>query len=201
MTPPTILSGRFVRLEPLSLHHLQALCDVGLDPELWRWTTSLIGTREDMRNYIEQALIGQKNGTMLPFAIIERNSETAIGSSRYGNIDTANRRVEIGWTWVARAWQRTAVNTETKYLLLTYAFEKLDCVRVEFKTDSLNEKSRTALMRIGASEEGVLRNHMIVYGGRMRHSVYYSIIDSEWPAVKCRLEGMLDTAKQKGGGF
>jgi RimJ/RimL family protein N-acetyltransferase len=115
-----------------------------------------------------------------------------VGSTRFGNIDTYNRHVEIGWTWIGKEWQRTYVNTETKYLMLSYAFEELGCIRVEFKTDSLNERSRNAILRIGAIEEGMFRNHMIVQGGRFRHSVYFSIIDSEWPALKARLEEKLN---------
>jgi RimJ/RimL family protein N-acetyltransferase len=127
----------------------------------------------------------------LPFALIEKSSGRAIGSTRYGNIDRTHYRVEIGWTWVAPAWQRSAVNTEAKYLLLQHAFETLGCIRVELKTDSLNEKSRVAILRIGAREEGTFRNHMITSSGRIRHSVYFSILDSEWPAVKSRLRTML----------
>ncbi|MBI3193358.1 MAG: GNAT family N-acetyltransferase [Ignavibacteriae bacterium] len=133
----------------------------------------------------------QMEGTALPFAIIENNSNKAIGSTRYGNIDHVNKRLEIGWTWVARPWQRTAINSETKLLLLTHAFETLGCIRAEFKTDSLNLQSRAALLRIGAKEEGIFRNHMITPGGRIRHSVYFSIIESEWKDVKKRLEEKL----------
>lgn len=127
----------------------------------------------------------------MPFAIVELASGTVVGSTRYGNIDRANRRVEIGWTWIGRPWQRTAVNTESKYLLLRHAFETLGCIRVEFKTDALNERSRQALLRIGAKEEGIFRSHVVTSTGRIRDSVYFSIIDREWPAVKTRLEAML----------
>jgi RimJ/RimL family protein N-acetyltransferase len=146
-----------------------------------------------MAAFIESALDEQERGVSLPFAILEKNTGRAIGSTRYGNIDRAHHRVEIGWTWVARAWQRTAMNTEAKYLLLKHAFETLGCMRVELKTDSLNERSRTAILRIGAREEGIFRNHMITSSGRIRHTVYFSIIDSEWPAVRVRLESMLNT--------
>ena len=145
-----------------------------------------------MKNYLSTALQWQSEGAAIPFAIIEKESGKAIGSTRYGNIDNVNRRLEIGWTWISRTWQRTAVNTETKYLLLKHAFETLKCIRVEFKTDSRNEQSRKALLRIGAKEEGVFRNHMITPSGRLRHSVYYSIIDSEWNDVKKRLEEKLN---------
>jgi len=188
---PISLEGAHVKLEPLSYAHHQQLCEVGLDPELWKITMTLIRTPEEMKNYIETALKEQQEVRSLPFAIIEKKSGKAIGSTRYGNIDTTNRHVEIGWTWIARPWQRTAINTEAKYLLLTHAFETLGCIRVEFKTDSLNSQSRNALLRIGAKEEGIFRNHMIAPGGRLRHSVYYSIIDTEWPHVKRMLEEKL----------
>jgi len=144
-----------------------------------------------MRKYIDAALKDLSDGKALPFAIIEKNSNKAVGSTRFGNIETVHRRVEIGWTWIARQWQRTFINTETKYLLLSHAFETLGCMRVEFKTDSTNNRSRAALKRIGAQEEGIFRNHMIVPGGRIRHSVYFSIIDSEWGEVKKELEKKL----------
>ena len=188
---PVTLEGKCIRLEPLSLAHHAALCHVGLDQDVWRWITAPVRTPEEMRAYIETALAEQAAGTALPFATIERASGRAIGSTRYGNIDRSNRRVEIGWTWIARPWQRTAVNTEAKYLMLRHAFETLGCIRVELKTDSLNERSRKAILRIGAQEEGTFRNHMITASGRIRHTVYYSIIDSEWPAVKANLEEKL----------
>ena len=136
-------------------------------------------------------------GVALPFAIVEKATGRVIGSTRYGNIDRGHHRVEIGWTWVARDWQRTAVNTEAKYLLLKHAFETLGCMRVEFKTDSLNERSRAAILRLGAREEGIFRNHMITASGRIRHTVYFSIIDSEWPVVKGRLEAKLNSHKRQ----
>ncbi len=180
-----------MRLEPLSHAHDGALADVGLDEELWRWIPSAVRTPGEMKAYIQTALDEQARGVSLPFAIIDKATGRAIGSTRYGNIDRIHHRVEIGWTWVARAWQRTAINTEAKYLLLRHAFEKLGCLRVEFKTDSLNERSRAALLRIGARQEGIFRNHVITASGRIRHSVYFSIIESEWPAVKLDLEAKL----------
>lgn len=188
---PITLQGSRVRLEPLTIEHHEALCRIGLDPELWRWTTAPVLTPEEMREYIEVALRWQSEGTALPFATVERASGGIVGSTRFANIDPPNRRVEIGWTWVSRRWQRTFVNTEAKYLMMKHAFEDLGCARVEFKTDSLNERSRAALLRIGAIEEGTLRNHMITSTGRLRHSVYFSVLDSEWPAVKSRLEEKL----------
>jgi N-acetyltransferase len=188
---PIIMEGRAVRLEPLSLSHHSQLCEAGLDFELWHWTTQNVRTPQDMRTYIEQALAEQARGTSLPFVTIDQASGKVIGSTRYLNIDVSNLRVEIGATWLAKNWQRTAANTEAKYLMLRHAFEKFGCIRVEFKTDSLNQRSRDAILRLGAKEEGTLRNHMLTWTGRIRHTVYFSIIDSEWPEVKARLEEML----------
>ncbi len=190
---PVTLTGMHVRLEPLAKAHLAGLAEVGLDEELWRWIPTPVRTREEMASYIETALDEQARGISLPFAIMEHATGRAIGSTRYGSIDRTHHRVEIGWTWVARAWQRTVINTEAKYLLLRHAFETLGCLRVELKTDSLNDKSRAAILRLGAREEGMFRNHMITSTGRIRHSVYFSIIDSEWPAVKARLEAKLNS--------
>jgi N-acetyltransferase len=184
---PVILEGRHVRLEPLTPRHAAGLAEVGLDEDLWRWIPTPVRTPEEMSGYVQTALDEQTKGSALPFVLVERSSGRVIGSTRYGNIDRDHYRVEIGWTWVARQWQRTAINTEAKYLLLRHAFERLKCIRVELKTDSLNERSRAAILRIGAREEGVFRNHMITASGRIRHSVYFSILDSEWPEVKGQL--------------
>jgi RimJ/RimL family protein N-acetyltransferase len=188
---PVTLAGRHVRLEPLSLDHLDGLCEIGFDEGVWRWTLATVQTPEDMREYVVAALKSQDEGTALPFATVEQRSNRVIGSTRFANIDKEHRRLEIGWTWIVPAWQRTIINTEAKYLMLSHAFETLECNRVEFKTDSLNEKSRNALRRIGAQEEGTFRNHMITQGGRLRHTVYFSIINSEWPTVKANLESKL----------
>ncbi len=188
---PVTLAGRHVRLEPLSQAHCGELSAVGLEEELWRWIPTPVRTPEEMSAYIAAALDEQARGVSLPFALIEKSSGKAIGSTRYGNIERTHHRVEIGWTWVAPAWQRTSVNTEAKYLLLRHAFETLGCMRVELKTDSLNEKSRAAILRMGAREEGTFRNHMITAGGRIRHTVYFSVVDSEWPKVKSRLQAMM----------
>src|SRR6266571_3398147 len=192
---PVLLEGAHVRLEPLAKGHLAGLAEVGLCEELWRWIPTPVRTPEEMAAYIEAALNEQERGLALPFAIVEKATGRAIGSTRYANIDRMHHRVEIGWTWVAREWQRTAINTEAKYLLLRHAFETLGCMRVELKTDSLNERSRAAIWRIGAREEGIFRNHMITASGRVRHTVYFSIIDSEWPAVKAGLEATLRSSK------
>lgn len=191
---PVTLEGAHVRLEPLSMAHYAHLSQVGLDEELVKITQAYAPTPDGLRAYIEKALQRQADGTALPFAVIAKAVGRAIGSSRYAAIDRTNRRLEIGWTWYGRALQRTAVNTECKYLLLRHAFETLGCIRVEFKTDVLNERSRNALLRIGAKEEGIFRKHMIMPSGRVRDTIYFSIIDVEWPRVKARLEGMLDRA-------
>ncbi|MEA2786542.1 MAG: hypothetical protein QOF71_2646 [Candidatus Eremiobacteraeota bacterium] len=185
---PVVLTGRHVCLEPLTAGHVEGLARVGLDPELWRWGLSTLATADDMRAYVEIALDEQLRGVSLPFAIVDRASDEVIGSTRYGNIAPADRRLEIGWTWYAASHQRTAANTETKLLLLAHAFETLGAMRVEFKTDALNLRSRAALARIGAVEEGTFRKHMLAASGRVRDSVYFSIVDTEWPAVKARLD-------------
>jgi RimJ/RimL family protein N-acetyltransferase len=170
------------------------LCAVGLDPELWELIPYRVVTPEDMAAYIQSALDAQAAGTALPFATVHLASRQVIGSTRYMNIDRANRRVEIGATWIAGPWRRTAVNTEAKYLMLRHAFEALGCIRVELKTDALNLRSRDAILRIGAKEESTLRQHMITWSGRLRDSVYFSILDSEWPGVKQDLEQKLSRA-------
>lgn len=188
---PVTLEGRAVRLEPMSREHLPGLCAVGLDPEIWRWYVLPVRTADEMAGVVDTALKEQAAGVTLPFVTVEAASGRVVGSTRYLNIDATHHRLEIGWTWLARPWRRTAINTEAKYLLLRHAFETLRCIRVELKTDSLNEHSRAAILRIGAQEEGTFRNHMITESGRLRHSVYYSVIEAEWPAVKARLERML----------
>jgi len=195
---PVTLEERHARLEPLTKAHLPGLVEVGLDEDLWRWIPTPVRTAEEMEAYIQTALDEQERGVSLPFAIVERATGKAIGSTRYGNIERTHHRVEIGWTWVARQWQRTTINTEAKYLVLKHAFETLGCMRVELKTDSLNERSRAAILRIGAREEGTFRNHMITASGRIRHTVYFSIVDSEWPEVKKRLEAKLNNGNSRG---
>jgi N-acetyltransferase len=180
-----------VRLEPLSESHHAGLCEAGLDPELWTWTNVGIASPQEMAEYIRNALAAQAAGTALTFATTLRDSGRAIGGTRFMNIEPAHRRVEIGFTWIGREWQRTPVNTEAKYLMLRHAFETWGCIRVELKTDVLNRKSREAIARIGATEEGVLRRHIITQSGRVRDTVYYSILDSEWPSVKANLEQKL----------
>jgi RimJ/RimL family protein N-acetyltransferase len=188
---PVILAGRYVRLEPLSIDRVDALCAVGLDPELWTWIPTAVRTPDDMRRYVETALADRDRGSALPFVTIEQSSGTVVGSSRFAAIDIANRRVEIGWTWIGKPWQRTFVNTEAKLLMLRHAFEQWGCVRVELKTDRLNERSRAAIARIGATEEGIFRRHVLTASGRWRDTVYFSMLDTEWPAIRARLEARL----------
>lgn len=185
---PLVLEGAFVRLEPLTRAHAAPLGEVALDADIWRWTLSRIETADDMLRYVERALEERAAGTGYPFATIERASGRVAGSTRYLAIDPSHRRLEIGYTFLAPAWQRTALNTEAKYLLLRHAFDVLGMNRVEFKTDALNERSRAALRRIGAKEEGTLREHAITDRGRVRDSVYFSVLAREWPDVKAGLE-------------
>ena len=182
-----VLENEFVRLEPLKIEHHSALCEVGLVEELWRLIPVQIDSRQAMRNYIEIALDEQRRGVSLPFATVEKSTNKVVGSTRFGNIDVKNLRAEIGWTWIAPAWQKTFVNTNAKLLMLTHAFETWKCVRVELKTDVLNEKSRNAILRLGAKQEGIFRQHVICESGRLRDTVYFSILDNEWQDVKGNL--------------
>ncbi len=188
---PCTLAGRHVRLEPLELSHVDELLEVALAPELWRFTTGRVDSREALANYVTRAVAERDAGVSLPFITRESGSGRAIGSTRFGNISRDDRRVEIGWTWVGTQWQRTAANTEAKYLMLSHAFETWGCVRVELKTSTLNERSRAAIKRIGGVEEGILRRHMRNADGTWRDTVYFSILDHEWPAAKQRLEERL----------
>jgi RimJ/RimL family protein N-acetyltransferase len=188
---PVTLEGQFVRLEPLSLDHLPGLTQIGLDAEIWRWMPMSVQSPSDMRRLIEEAVAESEAGTMVPFATIDKATAKPVGSTRYLSIVPQHRRLEIGWTWLGPTAQHSAINTEAKLLMLTHAFDKLGALRVEFKTDALNEKSRTALTKIGTTEEGVFRNHMIMPGDRRRDSAYYSIIEEEWPRVRQHLESRL----------
>lgn len=189
---PVILEGERVRLEPLSLAHEESLIAAAGDGELWNSSVTIVPSRVTMGAYISSALNAQAQGSELPFVIIQKSTGKIVGSTRFYFIDHDNRHIEIGYTWLAASAQRTGVNTEAKVLLLTHAFERLGCIRVAFITDVLNEQSRTAILRLGAKQEGVLRNHMIMPGGRYRDSVCFSIIEAEWPEVKARLEAKLE---------
>lgn len=186
------LEGDHVRLEPLEDAHVPALVEVGLVPDLWRWTVTHVETPDDLRRYIETALTARNAGTEQPFATIDRGSGRVVGSTRFLSIEPAHRRLEIGYTWIAPDWQRSAVNSEAKLLMLAHAFERLGALRVEFKTDALNERSRQALLGIGATFEGIFRQHMLVDDGRRRDSAWYSVIDTEWPAVRDHLRLRLE---------
>ena len=188
---PVILEGSRVRLEPLTLEHVPRLAEDAVDPAIWQWTIARPTDEAGLRAWAETALAGRAAGTEFPFVTIDAATGRPIGSSRFMNIVLEHRRLEIGWTWVAPAWQRTGANREAKLLMLGHAFDTLGCRRVEFKTDSLNEPSRTALLGIGAQFEGIFRKHMVMPGGRMRHSAWYSVIDEEWPAVRAGLERSL----------
>jgi N-acetyltransferase len=190
---PITLEGSVVRLEPIRRDHDADFWDISKDAldDIFQWIPYRMMAREDFQRLVEKAFDEQKRGESVVFATVERGSGRVIGSTRYMNIDRVNRRVEIGSTWIAPPWQRTAVNTEAKYLMLRHAFEVWNCFRVELKTDALNQKSRNAILRLGAKEEGTLRRHVITWTGRVRDSVYFSILDSEWPEVKAKLEGRL----------
>lgn len=189
---PVTLTGTLVRLEPLGPEHAEDLYAAAQEPLIWRWMPdNPSGSLEDMRAWIEAALRQRETGTQLPFAIVEQATDTAVGSTRYLNISPRDRGLEIGWTWLTPRVQRTGVNTECKYLLLRHAFEQLEAIRVQIKTDGRNDISQRAIERLGAQREGVLRKHMLVQDTYIRDTVMYSILDSEWPAVKARLEDFL----------
>lgn len=190
---PLTLEGSVVRLEPIRHEHAQAFWNVAKDAldDIFQWIPYRMKTREDFQSLVDKAFDEQERGESIVFATVERRSGRVVGSTRFMNIDRINRRVEIGSTWIAPAWQRTAVNTEAKYLMLRHAFEVWKCIRVELKTDALNHKSRDAILRIGAKEEGTLRRHVVTWTGRVRDSVYFSILDTEWPEARIRLEATL----------
>ena len=190
---PVTLEGSTVRLEPIRREHAEIFWEISRDAldEIFQWIPYRVKTREDFRRLVDKIFEEQERGESVAFATVEGGSGQVIGSTRFMNIDRANRRVEIGSTWIIPEWQRTAVNTEAKYLMLRHAFEVWNCFRVELKTDALNLKSRNAILRLGAKEEGTLRRHVITWTGRVRDSVYFSILDSEWPTVRATLEQKL----------
>ncbi len=190
-TDPVSLQGKRVILVPLSASHHDPLVEAVKDGELWNlWYTS-IPTPERMRAEIDRRLELQRRGSMLPFAVIDAASNTAVGMTTYMHIDAANRRVEIGSTWYRRSVQRSGLNTECKLLLLTHAFEQLKCIAVEFRTHFFNRQSRAGIERLGAKLDGILRQHQIGANGTLRDTCVYSILDREWPAVKAHLEYQL----------
>jgi RimJ/RimL family protein N-acetyltransferase len=194
---PVILEGQHVRLEPLSLAHEDSLNAAAADGELWNSTVTYVPRRAEMADYIAAALREQAQGHDLPFVIICKSPDRVVGTTRFYFIDRLNRHTEIGYTWLAASAQRSAVNTESKLLLLSHAFETWRCIRVALVTDVLNQQSRAAILRLGAKEEGVLRNHLIMHSGRYRDSVCFSIIETEWPEVKARLTAKLGQYVEK----
>lgn len=192
---PVTLSGLYVRLIPMEHAHVPELARIGLAAEIWKFMRyGLVDSEDKMRDWVDAILKLQDSGSDLPFTVIHLPTGKIAGATRYLNISSTNRSVEIGGTWYGLEFQRTVVNTEAKYLLLAYAFEKLGCVRVQFKTDTRNERSQRAIERLGAIREGVFRNHMILPDGSLRSSVIYSILADEWPAVKIRLAGLISPA-------
>jgi RimJ/RimL family protein N-acetyltransferase len=188
---PVVLEGTHVRLEPLTADHVPALVRVGLDARIWEFSRTLLRNESDVARYVAAALEVQRAGTALPFATVDRRSQRVVGSNRFETIDVESQRTEIGWSWLNPDWWRTPINTEAKYLMLRHAFESWGCVRVEFKTLSRNRRSRDAVLRLGASEEGTLRRRIRDQDGSLSDVVYFSILDSEWPSVKGRLEQRL----------
>lgn len=194
---PVVLTGKCVRLEPMTEAHIPALAEIGVGQTFWGFMLyGNMETEADMANWVREILSRASRGTDLPFVAIHLASGRAAGATRYLNIMPKDRGLEVGGTWYGSEFQRTAVNTECKYLLLKHAFETLGCIRVQLKTDLRNERSQRAIERIGAVKEGVLRNHMILPDGRIRHSVFYSILDTEWDEVKRKLEEMLEKKGQ-----
>jgi RimJ/RimL family protein N-acetyltransferase len=190
---PVVLTGKHVRLEPMTEAHIPALAEIGVGQTFWSFMLyGDIKSVHDMWDWVQDILSRAEKGTDLPFVAIHLASGRVAGATRYLNIMPNDRGLEIGGTWYGTDFQRSAVNTECKYLLLQHAFEKLQCIRVQLKTDSRNVRSRKAIERIGAVKEGILRNHMILPDGHYRHSVFYSILDTEWPAAKKRLEEMMN---------
>ena len=190
---PVTLQGSAVCLEPIRREHAELFWHAAKDllDDIFQWIPYRMKTLEDFEHLVEKALGEQDRGESVVFATVERKSGKVIGSTLLMNIDRVNRRVEIGSTWIAPAWQSTAINTEAKYLMLQHAFEIWQCIRVELKTDALNQGSRNAILRIGAKEEGTLRKHLITWTGRVRDTVYFGILDTAWPEVKARLEGSM----------
>ncbi|MGF6921179.1 GNAT family N-acetyltransferase [Paraburkholderia sp. 40] len=192
------LSGSLVELRPLREEHAQALVDAAADGQLWDMKLTVVPGPATIDAYLATALAGRAAGKVMPFVIVRRDEDDEngragriVGSTRFWKVDRANRKLEIGHTWLAASAQRSVVNTEAKYLLLCHAFDVMRCVRVQFTTDELNDKSRAAILRIGAQQEGIVRHERIMPDGRKRNSVRFSIIDDEWPAVKAMLEAKL----------
>ncbi len=197
--PPEPLFGHLVRLEPIRPDHLAGLIATGLDPDLYQWTVDRVDSPAAMAVVVANAIQATAAGRERVYATVEASTGQVVGTTKFLNIDAAHRRVEIGGTRVGRAWQRTPINTEAKFLMLRHAFEVWNMNRVEFKTDALNTRSRAAIVRLGAVEEGTLRHHMVAQEGRIRDSVYFAIIAPDWPAVRDRLTAYLARPWPTGG--
>ncbi|KOX98881.1 GNAT family N-acetyltransferase [Pseudomonas nunensis] len=187
----TRLEGHRILLRPLQYNDADALVEAAGDGELWNLTVTVVPSPITVDSYLKRALDGRDAGTVLPFVIVLKDTGKVIGSTRFWKVDRLNRKLEIGSSWIGASWQKTFVNTETKYLMLRHAFEVLDCVRVQFTTDENNQKSRNAILRLGAQQEGIVRHERIMPDGRKRNSVRFSIIDDEWPQVRQHLEKKL----------
>jgi|SRR5690606_25612687 len=183
-TSPVSFVNEKARLVPLQLEHFEDLKSIAFDESLWKFTINKIHRESDLLNYIERAIKERENRQSYPFVIYDVATGKIAGSTRYGNISPEHHRLEIGWTWYAPEFQRTGLNRACKFELLQYAFEQLNCIRVELKTGSLNQQSQTAIAKIGATKEGVLRKHMIQEDGSFRDTVYFSILQNEWPRIK-----------------
>ncbi|MGU3347291.1 GNAT family N-acetyltransferase [Pseudomonas monsensis] len=187
----TTLRGQRILLRPLQYSDAAALLDAAADGELWNLTVTVVPSASTIDSYLKKALDGREAGTVMPFVIVLKDTGEVIGSTRFWKIDRVNRKLEIGSSWIAARWQKSFVNTEAKYLMLCHAFDLLDCVRVQFTTDENNQKSRNAILRLGAQQEGIVRHERIMPNGRKRNSVRFSIIDDEWPQVRLHLEQKL----------
>lgn len=186
-----VLKGKLVELHPMQAEHRQSIIDAASDGQLWEMTLTVIPSPQTIDQYLNSAFENRDNGSHIPFVIIDAASRKVVGCTRFWKIDRANRKLEIGHTWLSQSFQRSGINTEAKYLLLTYAFEVMSCVRVQFTTDENNTRSRAAILRIGAQQEGIVRHERIMPDGRKRNSVRFSIIDDEWEVVKAGLEGKM----------
>lgn len=186
-----VLKGKLVELHPMQAEHRQSIIDAASDGQLWEMTLTVIPSPQTIDQYLNCAFENRDNGSHIPFVIIDAASRKVVGCTRFWKIDRANRKLEIGHTWLSQSFQRSGINTEAKYLLLTYAFEVMNCVRVQFTTDENNTRSRAAILRIGAQQEGIVRHERIMPDGRKRNSVRFSIIDDEWEVVKAGLEGKM----------
>jgi len=185
------LSGRLVELRPLGLEHEGALLEAAADGELWNLKVTVVPGPQTVRQYIAAALARKSEGSVMPYVTVRKDTGRIVGSTRFWKVDTANRKLEIGSTWLSASAQRTGINVEAKYLMLEHAFEAMQCVRVQFTTDELNQRSRAAILRLGARQEGIVRNERIMPDGRKRNSVRFSIIDAEWPEVQALLQERL----------